>query len=80
MIAIFYDEEDRLQGFIESMDRQGNMRKFSIMSISIGIAHNKFRDFSLSFEIAEIASEMKKYAKQTVGSCYKVDRRQAKRY
>ena len=79
IISIFYDEEDRVKGYIESTDRSGNTLFFPIMSISIGVAHNKLIPFSLSVEITEIASEMKHYSKLTKGSCYKVDRRMSRR-
>ena len=79
IISIFYDEEDRLKGYIESSDRSGKKVAFPIMSMSIGIAHNRYRAFSLSVEITEIASEMKRYAKQTAGSCFKIDRRKSRR-
>ncbi|HUJ90099.1 MAG TPA: diguanylate cyclase [Syntrophorhabdales bacterium] len=79
IISIFYDEQDRMKGYIESSDRSGNSLSFPIMSISIGVAHNKFVPFSLSVEITEIASEMKRYSKLTNGSCYKVDKRTSRR-
>jgi diguanylate cyclase (GGDEF)-like protein len=79
IISIFYDEEDRLKGYIESSDRSGSKRIFPVMTVSIGVAHNKFIPFSLSVEITEIASEMKRHAKQTAGSCFKVDRRMPRR-
>jgi len=75
IIPTLYDREDRERGFIETLDRQGNTRKFPITSISIGIATNKNRSFTHFGEITEIASEMKKMAKQSWGSCYLTDRR-----
>ncbi len=74
IIPTFYDTEDRTNGYIESVDREGVKKKFPIMEISIGIAHNKGREFSHYGEIAEAASEMKKYAK-CEGGCFKTDRR-----
>lgn len=79
IIPIFYDEGDKMRGYIESTDRAGEKHIFPVMSLSIGVAHNKLRPFSLSVEIAEIASEMKRYAKQTTGSCFKVDRRMSQK-
>jgi len=79
IISIFYDEEEREKGFIEAVDRTGNSLSFPIMSISIGVAHNKFVPFTLSVEITEIASEMKRYSKQTEGSCYRLDKRLTRR-
>ena len=78
IIPIFYDGEDQARGYIESADRSGNTVSFPIMSISIGVAHNKFIPFSLSVEITEIASEMKHYSKLSKGSCYNVDRRRTR--
>jgi diguanylate cyclase (GGDEF)-like protein len=75
IIPTFYDPEDRAKGFIESVDREENKRTFPLIGISIGAAHNRFRKFSHYGEIAEVASEMKKHAKCTGGSCFKVDKR-----
>jgi diguanylate cyclase (GGDEF)-like protein len=79
IISIFYDEEDRAKGHIESSDRLGSPCFFPIMSISVGIAHNKFIPFSLPVEITEIASEMKRCAKQVAGSCYRIDPHRSRR-
>jgi len=78
IIPIFYDREDQAKGYIESTDRSGNAVSFPIMSISIGVAHNKFIPFSVAVEITEVASEMKHYSKLSKGSCYNVDRRRAR--
>jgi len=75
IIPTFYDTDDRETGFIRSTDRQGNATRFDLMSLSIGITDNVLRHFSHYGEMTERASEMKKYAKQFEGSCYKVDRR-----
>ncbi|BCB96655.1 GGDEF domain-containing protein [Dissulfurispira thermophila] len=75
IIPTFYDYDDRARGFIESVDREGNKRTFPFIGISIGVAHNRFRKFSHYGEIAEVASEMKKYAKCAGGSCFKIDKR-----
>jgi diguanylate cyclase (GGDEF)-like protein len=79
IISIFYDEGDRAKGYIESTDRSGETLCFPIMSISIGVAHNKFIPFSVAVEITEIASEMKRFSKLTRGSCYKIDRRRSRK-
>ena len=75
IIPTFYDSEDRMKNCIESIDRQNHVRIFPIMSISIGITSTKTGTLSHYGEITERASEMKKYAKQFKGSCYKLDRR-----
>lgn len=71
----FYSEKDRIQGFIITSDRQSNIRKFPIMSISIAIVSNKNRNIDSVLKISEIASELKVKIKSTEGSTYYEDRR-----
>lgn len=75
IMPTLYDGADRDNGFIETLDRQGNTRKFPITALSIGIATSRNRSFTHFGEMTEIASEMKKQAKQSWGSCYLSDRR-----
>lgn len=75
IIPTFYNPEDSSQGFIKSFDRQGKATKFPIMGISIGITETRARSFTHYGEITELAAEMKKYAKQSPGSCFKSDKR-----
>ncbi len=75
IVQTFYDGEDRTKKCIDSVDREGIRKKFPIMGLSIGIAQNQFRGFSHYGEMAEVASEMKKYAKTSGGGCYKIDKR-----
>lgn len=76
IVPTFYDAEDRDKGYIKSIDRQGNIRMYPIISISIGITNNKMKKFSHYGEITEVASEMKRFAKTFKGSCFRVDQRQ----
>jgi hypothetical protein len=46
------------------------------MTLSIGVVTNQFQRFSHTAQIAELAAEMKAYAKSLPGSLYVVDRRQ----
>ncbi|HET6515446.1 MAG TPA: diguanylate cyclase [Thermodesulfovibrionales bacterium] len=75
IIQSFYDAEDREKGLIESHDRDGVKRTFPFISLSIGVAHNKYKNFSHYGQVSEIATEMKKYAKRFPGSCYRMDSR-----
>ncbi len=75
IIPTFYDPQDSSRGFIESFDRKGKASKFPIMGISIGITETRARSFTHYGEITELAAEMKKFAKQSEGSCFKSDRR-----
>ena len=73
-----YDSEDLTKGFIKSVDRKGKASQFPIMSISIGVTETHSRNFSHYGEVTQPAAEMKKFAKQFQGSCFKSDRRQDK--
>jgi diguanylate cyclase (GGDEF)-like protein len=75
IIRTFYDAEDSTQGFIKSFDRKGKASKFPIMGISIGITETRARSFTHYEEITELAAEMKKFAKQSQGSCFRSDKR-----
>ncbi|MBW2567856.1 MAG: diguanylate cyclase [Deltaproteobacteria bacterium] len=75
IIPSFYDSADIARGYLESRDRQGHLKSFDVMSISIGITNTKSGNFSHYGEITERASEMKKYAKRFKGSCYRLDMR-----
>lgn len=75
IVPTFYDAEDREKGFIKSVDRQGNIKVYPVISISVGITHNKIRRFFHYGEITEVASEMKRFAKTFKGSCFKIDQR-----
>ena len=74
-----YDQKDLTQGFIESFDRKGKASHFPVMGISIGITETSSRPLSHYGEVTELAAEMKKFAKQFKGSCFKSDRRQDKK-
>jgi hypothetical protein len=49
------------------------------MGISIGITETRPRLFYHYGEVTQLAAEMKKFAKQFKGSCFKSDRRQDKK-
>ena len=79
IVPTFYDPEDRIRGYVESMDRMGNAKTFPLITVSIGVADNRYRAVSHYGEIVEVASEMKKFAKNFEGSCYRVDKRRLAR-
>jgi diguanylate cyclase (GGDEF)-like protein len=75
IISTFYDPDEKAAGGIVSADRQGKMKSFPLMSISIGVTTNKVRPFSHYGELTEIVSEMKHHAKRSKGSCFRSDKR-----
>lgn len=75
LIKNFYDVEDLRKGFIESVNRKDEKQSFPLMSVSVGITSNKFRNFKHFSEMAETASSMKAVAKKQKNLRYAIDRR-----
>lgn len=71
----FYDEADRERGAIVATDRQGVEREFPLLSVAIGICHNRERTLKSFAQVAALGAELKKAAKSRAGSAYVVDRR-----
>ena len=74
-IIQFYNEEDRKNGFIISTDRNDNVQKFPIMTISIAIITTDVAYVTHFAEISKRASELKKLAKKSNKSSYVFERR-----
>ena len=71
----FYDEKDRIKGYIETKDRSGQTIKFQFITISVGIITNLYRKFSHTAEISTLGAEVKEFAKKSATSMYIFDRR-----
>ncbi|MEL7598165.1 MAG: histidine kinase, partial [Clostridiaceae bacterium] len=67
-IVNFFNEGDINRGFIESTDRNGNITLFSITSLSIAGLYGNFNTFTSCHSIAQLASKIKKEAKNIKGS------------
>ena len=76
-VPAFYNETDRARGRIVSTDRQGNVKEFPLLSVSIGICHNVDRKLESVAQVSQIGAELKKAAKELPGSKYLLDRRKA---
>ncbi len=72
----FYSQEDRENGFITGYDRQKNIHKIPLLSISIGVVTNQMREITHVAQIGEIGAELKKLAKNVEKSNYVKDKRQ----
>jgi diguanylate cyclase (GGDEF)-like protein len=71
-----HDPEDAQRGYLEITDRQQKVRRFPLVSVSIGIAvSGEHRTFNDHREVVAVATEMKKVAKANQGSAIAVDRR-----
>ncbi|MFP5352769.1 MAG: response regulator [Actinomycetota bacterium] len=76
-VLALYDKADADKGYIEVVDRQKQLHRYGLATISIGIASNTHREITSHWEAAEIASEMKQFAKRHEGSGFATDRRTA---
>jgi diguanylate cyclase (GGDEF)-like protein len=74
-VTAMHDPLDAANGFIAIVDRQGNERRFPLVSVSIGVAMTGRRNYRDHREIVAVATEMKAVAKGTAGSAVAIDRR-----
>lgn len=75
-IGALYDADDAVAGYIEVADRRGNLHRFGLTSIAIGMATTTQRPIRTQWEASVIASEMKAHAKRHGRSAYEIDRRE----
>jgi len=76
-VVTLYDNEDRDKGFISTIDRQGQLFSYPVMSISIAAVSNENYVIENHLQLGELAAELKKLAKSQKGSNYVRDRRKA---
>ncbi len=74
-VSELYGSVDAARGFIEVLDRQRQLRRYRLMSVSIGVASSATRPFADHLEVGDVAAEMKEQAKKQQGSHVATDRR-----
>jgi len=74
-IKSLYQEKDIERGYIVGKNHNHKEQKFPIMTISIGCVSNVKRKIDSYWEIGEIVTEVKEYAKSKQGSNYYRDMR-----
>jgi diguanylate cyclase (GGDEF)-like protein len=74
-VRTLHDAQDVANGFLAIVDRQGNERRYPLVSVSIGVAMTGRRNYRDHREIVAVATEMKSVAKGTPGSAVAIDRR-----
>ena len=77
IIPQFYDKEDRDRCCIIAPDRQGVVRTFPLMAISIAVVFNTDGRLKHVGEASAISMTLKKKAKESVTSTYVMDRRRS---
>jgi diguanylate cyclase (GGDEF)-like protein len=70
-----YAPVDRRRGYLTTKDRQGLIKKFPLLSISIAIVHNQYHPLTSHWEIGALGAELKQFAKARGGSAYVKDQR-----
>ena len=77
-----FSEEDRQRGYIVSKDREGTVKQFPLMTISMAGVGNMVRELASYAEVTNICAEVKKKAKlmskETGKSSFYLDRRTGK--
>ena len=74
-VRSLHDSQDVANGYLAIVDRQGNERRYPLVSVSIGVAMTGRRNYRDHREIVAVATEMKSVAKGTPGSAVAIDRR-----
>jgi len=72
-----YSQEDIQQGHIIAHARDGSIKQFPIMTISLAGVTNQYRAISSYAEVTNIAAELKKEAKKIESSVFILDRRRS---
>lgn len=74
-ILNFYDEKDKQNGYIMSVDRQYNKKNFPIMTVSVAIISAEISNLTHFADIVKRAAELKSVAKRSKKSSYVFERR-----
>jgi diguanylate cyclase (GGDEF)-like protein len=71
----FYSQQDRQQSGLWNKDRQGKEAFFPLLSLSIGVVEPSLESCHSHHDVAALATEAKKQAKQIQGNSLFLDRR-----
>ena len=74
-IRALYDKEDLGRGYIVAKSREGDIKQFPIMTVSLAGVSNITQDLTSYGQITNICANVKKIAKKTSGSVFVLDRR-----
>ena len=72
---LFFNEEDRAKGYIESKGRDNEWHRFGFPTISIGVISNLDQEFTHTAQVSTLGADIKNVAKKFNGSKYIFDRR-----
>jgi len=72
-VRSLYEQEDLQRGHIIAHDRDGQVKHFPIMTISLAGVTNQHRQITTYGQVTNIAAEVKKKAKSQQKSCFVLD-------
>jgi DNA-binding response OmpR family regulator len=75
MVPALYDVDDRTNGYVEVTNRRGDLQRYPLLTLSIGVASTEKRTFRHYAEAVTVAMEMKQFTKETGASSWSIDRR-----
>lgn len=75
LINFYYDQQDRVRGYIEAKDRYGEQRRFPIMRVSIAAVVDRGQGIETYSQMASAGALGKALAKTLGGSSYVRDER-----
>lgn len=79
-IRQLYTTEEVNEGCVRAVDRSGREGKYPLMSLSIGVAHNQFRDYKSAKKMFEVLAQLRQLGQSKNGkSSVFVDRRKTDR-
>jgi diguanylate cyclase (GGDEF)-like protein len=74
-VPALYSKIDRARGFIQVVNRKGDLEQYPLMTMTIAAVSNESRCFTHVAQIADAAAELKAYGKQQKKSCIVWERR-----
>jgi len=77
IVLDMFDEDTKTRGYYTGTNRKGEQERIPLLSLSIAVVPMRSSKIRHSAKVAEMAAELKKLAKESVGSCYVTDHRKA---
>lgn len=74
-MPLLYSKTDRTRGYIQVLNRKGELERYPLMTLTIAAVSNESRCFSHVAQISDVTVELKHYGKQQKGSIIVWDRR-----
>ena len=78
-IKQLYTPEEVKQGYVLAADKDGGHGQFPLMALSVGVTHNRDREFKTAKKMFEVLAQVRLMAKPDGKSAVFVDRRTSER-